>query len=96
MANLSVKWAAFLIADGILFVLLGASRYIWPFPTGIFTVMPIPAEDAETFVLATIKATYNYYWYGALFITVGFGLLLIRYVRNRSLKGTPVLENIVD
>ncbi len=95
MANLYVKWAAFLIADGILFILLGASRYMWPFPPGIFPV-PVPAGDAGMFVSAGIRAVYNYYSYGAFFIAVGMILLLARYIRNHSLKGIPVLENIVD
>lgn len=77
MVNLSVKWSAFLIADGILFMLLGASRYIWQSRVPLNTPMSLSA---------VVRATYNYYYYGALFIAVGVTLLLVPQTRNRTLN----------
>jgi hypothetical protein len=96
MPNLSVKLAAFLIADGILFILLGASRFIWPETVGMITSPPFPPNSGPLMVAAGVRAMYNYYSYGGIFIAVGVALLLVRYVRNRPLKGTLVLENSID
>lgn len=97
MVNLSIKWAAFFMADGILFILLGASRFLPTFHPGLIaTGGPISPAILQSLSSSELNAVYNYYFYGALFVAFGFTILLVKYLRNHNLKPTIVLENPLD
>lgn len=97
MGNLSVKWAAFFIADGVLFILLGASHYLPDYHQPVIsTGLPIPLTMIQQVSGDELRAIYNYYFYGALFIALGITILLIKYARNRKAQPDLVLENQLD